>query len=144
MNGLGRINLRNYVNEQLEFFIEKFKENGWKQEDIHYVSKDTELQEWPLGIVFYSELLEYREDNRREVLTPWIVGELEIETTEYDKLFEYADFILNELNQMNISPFHDEDSFRGYFAKSSHKGWTELKFYINKEYPKGYWENHTL
>jgi len=143
MNGLGRINLRNYIDDQLEFFIEKFKENGWKQEDIHYVSKNTDLQEWPLGIVFYSELLEYTE-KKKEVLTPWIVGRLEVETTEYDKLFEYADFILNELDQIDIHPFYDEDSFRGYFSKSNHQGWTKLKFYINKEYPDGYWENHTL
>ena len=40
--------------------------------------------------------------------------------------------------------FKDEDSFMGYFSKEDHKGWTKLKFYINEEYPKGYWGNHTL
>ena len=138
-----KINLRNYIDGQLEFFIEKFKENGWKQEDTHYVTMKTDLQDWDLGIVFYSEILEYEEEGR-DVLTPWIVGRLEVEETDYSKLIKYARFILSELDEMGIKPFHDEDSFHGYFAKHENKGWTEIKFYINKEYPDGYWENHTL
>lgn len=143
MNGLGRINLRNYVDSQLMFFIEKFKKHGWKQEDNEYVCKKTDLQDWDLGIVFYSELLEYME-NGRQVLTPWICGSIEIEVTDYPELKEYARFILDELEQMDIKPFRDEDAFLGYFSKTDNKGWTELRFYINEEYPKGYWENHTL
>ena len=102
-----------------------------------------DLQEWPVGIVFYSELLEYEEEGR-DVLTPWIVGRLEVEETDYNKLIKYARFILSELDEMGITPFHDEDSFHGYFAKHGNKAWTEIKFYINEEYPNGYWENHTL
>ena len=137
------INLRNYIDNQLFFFIEKFKEYGWKQEDIHYVTKVTDFQDWPVGVVFYSELLEYTE-SRHEKLTPWIVGKLEVEKTEHSELVEYTNFILDELEKMGIKPFHDEDAFMGYFAKENHNGWTELKFYINQYYPDGYWENHTL
>lgn len=139
------INLRNYVNDQLFYFIEKFKEHGWKQEDISYVTKVTHLQEWSLGIVFYSELLEYTQDGPYlNMLTPWVVGRLEVETTDHNKLRDYTDFIIDELEKMRLKPFHDEDSFMGYFAKEDNKGWTELKFYLNKHYPDGYWENHTL
>ena len=137
------LNLRYYIDNQLHHFIEKFKKHGWRQEDLHYITKKTHLQEWDLGIVFYSELLEY-EENGKEILTPWIVGRLEIETIDYGKLREYTDFILDELNKMDIKPFHDEDSFMGYFSKEDHKGWTQLKFFINERYPDGYWENHTL
>lgn len=137
------INLRIWVDNQLFYFIEKFKKHGWDQEDIHYVSKKTHLQEWDLGIVFYSELLEYTE-NGEEVLTPWIVGRIEALTADHGKLREYTDFILDELNKMELRPFHDEDSFMGYFAKEDHGGWTQLKFYINESYPDGYWENHIL
>ena len=56
----------------------------------------------------------------------------------------YKSFVLEELNKMELHPFHDEDAFYGHFAKSEHKGWTELKFYLNKNYKDGYWENHTL
>ena len=137
------INLRYWVDNQLYYFIEKFKKHGWKQIDIHYIEKETHLQDWPVGVVFYSELLEYTE-NKEEVLTPWIVGRLEIETTDHLKLREYTDFILDELNKMEVKPFHDEDSFMGYFSKEDHDGWTQLKFYINMYYPGGYWGNHTL
>lgn len=137
------LNLYNYIDDQIEFFIEKFKNAGWIQEDIQYVCKKTDLQDWDLGIVFYAELLEYREEGR-EVITPWVVGKLEVEETDYKKLKLYTSFVIQELKKMGIKPFHDEDSFMGYFAKHDNKGWTELKFYINSEYPDGYWENHTL
>ena len=39
------INLRGYVDHQLFYFIEKFKEHGWKQEDVHYVTKKVDFQE---------------------------------------------------------------------------------------------------
>lgn len=142
------INLRSYIDDQLYFFIEKFKKHGWDQEDIHYVSKKTDLQDWPLGIVFYGELLEYTDKNfggnYLNMITPWICGRLDIETTDDQDLRDYAGFILNELKIMRLKPFHDEDSFNGYFSKEEHKGWTQLKFYLNKFYPDGYWENHIL
>jgi hypothetical protein len=137
------INLASYTDDQIIFFIEKFKENGWKQEDLQYVNKETDIQDWPLGIVFYPELLEYTEDGK-DMITPWICGEVEIETTDDLKLKVYKNFILKELEDMDLNPFHDEDAFYGYFAKNTHKGWTELKFYINKFYPDGYWQNHIL
>jgi hypothetical protein len=138
-----KINLSNYIEDQIEYFIEIFKSNGWDQEDIAYVSKKTNLQDWDLGIVFYGELLEYSE-GKEDIITPWIVGKIEVETTDDIKLRSYASFILNELEKLNIHAFHDEDTYKGYFAKETHKGWTELKFYVNMEYPDGYWQNHTL
>lgn len=138
-----KLNLKPWMDSELFYFIEKFRSHGWKQEDVHYVTKITHLQEWELGIVFYLELLEYTE-NGEGCIAPWIVGMLEVETTDHVKLREYTDFILDELNKMDIKPFHDEDAFMGYFSKEDHKGWTELKFYINQNYPDGYWENHTL
>jgi len=137
------INLAQYTDDQVIFFIEKFKENGWEQEDFQYVNKETDLQDWPLGIVFYPELLEYTEDGK-DMITPWICGEVEIETTYVEDLREYTKFILSELESMDLNPFHDEDAYMGYFAKDTREGWTELKFYLNKYYPNGYWENHTL
>lgn len=143
MNGLGRVNLKNYIDSQLNFFINKFIEIGWKREDLHYITKKIYSQNWNLGIVFYSELLEYREE-RKQVLTPWIVGMLEIKETDYHKLSKYADFIKEEVEKIGWKMFHDEDAFQGYFSKEENKGWTKLKFYINEEYSGGFWENHTL
>jgi len=137
------INLKPYIDDQLFFFIEKFKEHGWKQEDIQYVTKKTNLQEWDLGIVFYGELLEYTEEDQ-DMITPWIVGRVEIEETDDLKIKACKSFILEELESMGLHPFHDEDAYMGYFSKESHQGWTKLKFYLNKFYPDGYWENHTL
>jgi len=139
------INLKPYVDDQLFFFIEKFKEHGWNQEDTQYVCKKTDLQEWNLGIVFYCELLEYTDGGKYlNMITPWVAGEIEVKTTDEQELRKYTAFIRNELDEMKLNPFHDEDSFMGYFSKEDHKGWTKLKFYLNKHYPEGYWENHTL
>ena len=64
------------------------------------------------------------------------------------KLREYMDkqieFFVEKFVKNGWKMFHDEDSYRGYFSKEDKNGYTRLKFYLNREYPKGYWQNHVL
>jgi len=146
------INLRKYIDDQLYFFIEKFKEIGWKQEDVHYISKKVDFQDRSLGIVFYSELLEYSDkefgNNYLNMLCPWIVGRIEINNEKEENILPIlrsaTDFIKEEVKLIGWKMFHDEDAFFGYFSRHNGRGYTRLKFYLNKEYPNGHWENHTL
>ena len=168
MNKLGRINLRNYMDEQLFFFIKKFKENGWKQEDTHYVFKRTDFivnpsarnedYKYGFGIVFYAELLEYSETNdqkrRVEVLTPWVCCRIQIDEnkdvkypSDCPRLEKVIEFMQKEFKEMGLEPFYDEDAYRQNFSRPEIKQnmeSVEIKFYLNMEYPDGYWENHTL
>jgi hypothetical protein len=147
------ITLRKYLDDQIGFFMKKFMEIGWEQEDAAYIFKRTPFIVNPdaknedykhgFGISFYPELLEYREDGE-EVLCPWVVGDIEIENPSDETLRSVADFIKEEVQKIGWNMFHDEDAFRGHFAKDKKHSWTKLKFYLNQSYPEGYWQNHTL
>lgn len=147
------IKLREYMDKQIGFFVEKFIEIGWDQEDTSYIFKRTpfltnsdarnEDYQYGFGIVFYADFLEYEEEGQ-DLLIPWVVGKIEIENPTEKILKNVTDFIKEEVEKIGWNMFHDEDSYRGYFSKENKNGWTQLRFYLNQEYPKGYWQNHTL
>jgi len=147
------VKLREYMDLQIDFFVQKFVEIGWDQEDTSYIFKRTsfltnsaarnEDYQYGFGIVFYSEFLEYEEEGQ-DLLIPWVAGKIEIENPTEEILKNVTDFIKEEVEKIGWNMFHDEDSYRGYFSKENKNGWTQLRFYLNQEYPKGYWQNHTL
>ena len=61
------------IESQIEFFIDKFVKNGWKQEDSAYIIKDFGFSFFNLndhdvtkvGIVIYPELINY--DNKYHI-----------------------------------------------------------------------------
>jgi hypothetical protein len=147
------VKLNEYMNNQIQFFVERFKEIGWKQEDISYLFKRTPFMSSPdannddyrygLGMVLYADFLKYEEEGQ-DLLIPWVVGRVEIENPTEEILKNVTDFIKAEVGNIGWKMFHDEDAYRGYFSKEDKKGWTQLKFYLNREYPNGYWQNHAL
>jgi hypothetical protein len=164
---MAKINLNDYMDKQLDFFIEKFKKIGWKQEDTHYIFKRVGFETNPsarnkdykygFGIVFYAELLNYSEINNgktEEVLTPWVVCRIQIDKNENIKypidcprLQKVVNFIKEEIKKIEWKPFYDEDAFKNNFSRPKIKenmSSVEIKFYLNMEYPNGHWENHTL
>jgi hypothetical protein len=148
------INLANYVDDQINFFVEKFKSIGWKQEDLAYLFKRTPFlvnpearnidYQYGFGLVFYSQLLQYGY-GKNEMLTPWVVGRVELESPTSEILKNVTDFIKEEVKNIGWKMFYDEDSFRNNFSKEERRdGYIRLKFYLNKYYSAGWWENHTL
>jgi len=158
-----KINLREVMEDQLDFFVKKFIENGWKQEDLHYVNKRVGFLTNPdaknddckygFGIVFFTELLGYSEDGVN-MLTPWVVGRISIDKnpdvkypSDCPKLQKVTEYMKKEFKKLGLKPFYDEDAFYGNFSRPEPRqntGDVTIKFYINMDYPDGYWENHTL
>lgn len=154
-----KINLESQLQEEIEYFIEVFNNNGWFREDQAYITKKTsfvinptsknEDSKYTLGLVLYPELLSYGDESKtgNYITTPWINCRFEL---EYNKLNEnivdsVAKFLLDELKTMNIFPFKDEDALYGFLTRSKNKqGYNQHSFYINRDYPKGHWYNHTL
>lgn len=151
--------------EQLDYFIEKFKSIGYKEEDLHYLIRDTNIILHPdsrnekfktqFGMVLYMELLSYSEknDNFSYMLTPWVCCRVTIspEDMKYQmdspRLKKLATFIQKDLETLGLNAFFDEDSFMKNFTRPElHKDGdsVNIKFYVNKHYPEGYWENHTI
>jgi len=147
------VKLREYMDNQIAFFVQKFMGNGWNMEDVAYLHKRTpfltdadaknEDYRYGFGIVFYADFLRYEEEGQ-DLLAPWVVGRAEIENPTEEILKNVAEFIKAEVEAIGWKMFHDEDSYGGYFSKEDKNGYTRLKFYLNREYPNGYWQNHAL
>ncbi len=78
-------------------------------------------------------------------------------SVEYDKSSKYPEddkniknivkwVVENVLNKLSIKPFKDEDAYLGYFSFEKNEACGELifSFYVNPDYPDGWWENHAL
>lgn len=103
-------------------------------------------------MVLYAELLSYTEDSKY-MLTPWICGRISVTPEDIkdqkssERLRFIAKTIQNDLKQLNIKAFFDEDAFLYNFSRpefNQRRDSVSIKFYINKDYPDGYWENHTI
>lgn len=158
-----QVNLYPAMMEQLDYFIKKFISIGYKQEDLHYVERDTTdivihpdatnlSYKHKFGMGLYPELLQYTE-KREDVITPWIccrinISPVDIVTSIDDiRLKKLTEFIKEDLKAAGLKAFYDEDGFRGNFTRplANNRGdEITLKFYLNKDYPDGYWQNHTL
>ena len=103
-------------------------------------------REKTLGLVLYPELLSYH-DGKDWVTVPWICVKMEIEghhLMDESKQREIVKWVHDELKDTGFRPFKDEDAFAGCSTRNEHKGWVELKLYINPDFPTGFWSNHAL
>lgn len=164
-----KTNITKPIDEEVRFFCEKFKEIGWKQEDVGYLIKDigfttypdSRNEEWKtsIGITIYPELLSYYSDEQRHRGFGWIYEIwLAVRTTvnidenvdnqqDGEILRNVADYLLSEIEKIGWKSFKDEDAFKGYFSRpeiNKNLGSVSINCYLNKSYPNGYWSNHTL
>jgi len=61
-------------------------------------------------------------------------------TVEEDNIEAIADKIKAFVKTLSIKPFYDEDAYKCIFKKDKY----QITFYLNPDYPNGYWSNHTL
>lgn len=103
------------------------------------------------------DLLNYTTGNRREredVLTPWVKCTFGV---EYDKNEKYPQdekrireivgwVKKNIVEKLPFKAFYDEDAYSGNFSwdKKENLGSIYFSFYVNPDFPEGFWENHTL
>ncbi len=154
-------NIQQGINKEIEELLSRLcgKEFDSKFEwvDDYYVEVDTPFltnpdarnTEWKtkIGLVFYPELLTYRDPANfpeKDCTVPWICVRLELETPTPELERELLPWLVEVFGEIDYAPFHDEDSFRGYFKKEEKRGWNKYKMYVNPSYPKGYWQNHVL
>lgn len=159
---MDKINLYKQTMNQLDYFIEKFMSIGYKQEDLHYLVRNTNIVIHPdsrnenfktqFGMSMYAELLLYTEDTKY-MLTPWICCSITItpEDVKYQTdskiLRSVGKFIQDDLKKLGLKAFFDEDAFLQNFSRpkvNEDFDSVTIKFYLNKYYPEGYWENHTI
>jgi len=111
----------------------------WKREDIGYFTSTA--SKWPTIVAFH-EILYYQEENHSRAV-PWV--QLKFTTTENVDLAPFTQQIVNKLKQLRLTPFHDEDAFHGYFTHPVlEDGLVNLSCFVNPNFPKGMWYNHTL
>ena len=147
------------IETEVQYFLEKFIANGWKQEDTAYITKQVDIITSPntknkngLGLVLYPNLLSYSEKDSESYGSTkiWIacratISDIEDKYPIDERAYDIAKLIRKECEDIGIKLFHDEDAFGGYFSKQFNKhNEMEIKCYFNKDYPTGYWENHTL
>ena len=160
-----KINLSKYIDqeiEELDLIIQKTED--WKKIDDYAYEKKfrTKDGEKNIFLVIYSEMLSYdyvwhegagvyddgRNKRHENVTTPWLACRIELEG-EHDVKWHYE--ILKELKnwteKLPWKPFFDEDATSSIFRKKCSpysRDETQYIFYVNPDYPKGWWENHTL
>ena len=159
-------NFYSEVENEIEFFVDKFKLIGWNQEDTAYLTKKLPFttnptaknDEWQhsIGLVLYPIILSYYEKQpvRGYATKIWIQCRVGIDynplvkyPAECPRLKKVTDFLKEEINKIGYKSFYDEDSYNGNFSQPEYKqnlGEIRVSFYLNKDYPDGYWENHTL
>jgi len=125
--------------EEIQDLLLKTFPNKFKQQDTFCLTCKYNNKDYYL--VFYPELLSYGY-GKTEKCEVWICCEFEFEGDDIPNMF--LDKIVETFQQINLTPFHDEDAYRGYWKKKDNKGWYKLSCYINPSYPEGKWENHTL
>lgn len=159
-----KINLDRYLEQELSLMVRIFKDTGdWEQIDVHAFESKIEFGGKKIIIVFYPELLSYgyvwhegvgvyddsRNKRSEEVTTPWIACRIELEgehdTAWHSKVLSALKKWLEE--KIEIKPFYDEDASHGIYSRQCSayiRDWTKYIFYMNFDYPNGWWENHTL
>jgi hypothetical protein len=139
--------------------------------DLHYLEINTPFttcigarnEEWKtkIGVVFYPELLSYRDNfikrgnpeihppdhpiyNGSNVTVPWICVRFELENESQSVARDLCKWLVSIFKEIGYPPFMDEDSTFNFFRKQERNGYTKYQMYVNPDYPEGYWENHTL
>ncbi len=159
------INLYNKIQDEINYFINIFVKNGWTINEFKDgVEKQVEFDVNPsavntycknlISIYFKYNLLTYYKKDTGCVITPWIKCNIHIENNEYieyinecPRLINVVEYIRLELDRIGLKPFFDEDSFYNIFCKpkeNKNVGSVSTSFYLNIDYPGGFWCNHTL
>ena len=163
-----KINLDHYLQQELTVLTSLLKETkDWERIDteafeMKILTKDGEKN---IIMVMYHELLSYTyvyrqgrgvysNEKKEQVISeyhtiPWIACRIELEgdhntNWHYDVLTELKKWVKENLPW---KPFYDEDATAGIFSKKCSpysRDWTKYVFYVNPDFPHGWWENHTL
>ena len=161
-----KVDLAKEMHDEIEILINKLIEKGATREDDHYLTFKTpyvinaeaqnEDKKNDLGIVLFTDLISFgAEEHDKEVgyaLQPWIACRMETSGEDApENLKEIQDWFTDILKSINYAPFMDEDASNNHWKKDVHKNaqnkedwYTYYTCFVNPDYPKGFWENHTI
>jgi len=154
-----KINLYKYLDQETTIVNQMLQKTGWKMIDDMYLER--EFSGRKVGVVIYPELLRYeyvyrpgygqsgieKEKRTHEThIIPWIACRMEFPDDEAvsDILKEVKEWLKENFP---LKAFYDEDATHGIYAKKCSaysRDWTKYIFYVNPDFPEGWWENHTL
>lgn len=153
-------NLSAEIDKDVETIVEAFSKIGWSQEDTGYITKEFKGKEFGLSfspdLLYYSEVHGKKGNQKRDPgYRVWIKGEF-LGKNE-SEIIEKMDFLKEEFKKLPFQPFFDEDGYKGNFSRPKKNFQNrigkekvvyienvESSFYLNPDYPEGYWENHVL
>lgn len=125
----------------------------------YLVNPDARNDDYLYGSSIYLSvgLLSYSSGDRRhreEVLIPWVKCTFGVEYNKSEKypqderrVREVVKWVKeNIIGKLPYKAFYDEDAYSGNFSweKKENLGSIYFSFYVNPDFPEGYWENHTL
>lgn len=146
-----KFNLQPFLERDLDLVTTVLLQSGrWKQIDCH--AFESIFCNRTILIALYPELLEYtyvyrpgykeKEAIQEDCTEAWIACKATIlHKTEEENRRKSLEELKNWLcNDCILKPFRDEDAYLGIYKQQQE----DFVFYINPNYPNGWWDNHTL
>lgn len=136
---LSPINLSDTAFYQINCIMETFQKNGWYVITDYLVISPSNCKR-NYSLMFEECLLK-----TGNIKTLWIACSTIINESETGYLCkEYGNYITSELSNMHLHPFRDQSAFMDYLKVNTLPFGMKMTFYLNTEFPNGYWENHIL
>lgn len=134
--------IENDINE-----VAKALNPHWKREEFPFLlyKGDNVFAKCNCLMIYLSPYImsytkEFGKGYNREI---WIECQLVVGRKENIK--DSAIFMVEEFKKLPLKPFKDEDAFFQYFNKTRYIDDDHaISFYMNPDYPAGWWCNHTL
>jgi hypothetical protein len=149
-----KINLIDQINADINLITKEFTVNhGWHHTDAQMMTKSIEKTE--VNLIMSPKILSYEEKNYQSQI--WYACIFTVNDLKMKSTFEY---FLRLFPALKYKPFKDEDALHQHFVpykkeehattlfkrmfRSTHKRLSKSAFFINPDYPDGYWNNHTI
>jgi len=149
-----KLNLHNQIEFDIDLIIKEFIENhGWNHIDAQLMEKS--IEKAIVNLIIYPKILNYEERNYQSQI--WYTCLFTVDDTEMTKTFEY---FLRLFPTLKYKPFKDEDALYQHFVPYKKEKYaatlfkkmlkltpilySKSAFFLNPDYPNGYWGNHTI
>lgn len=155
-----KLNLKTQIETDINLIMKDFIDlHGWILIDSQMIAKDLPINQFKFELIIYPRVLHYmdKDVNQSQI---WYACQLIVAKTKIDIVLN---FLKNGFCDLKYAPFKDEDALHNYFVpykklKTSFlnkikerylmdyfpKNYVTTAFFLNPDYPKGYWCNHTI
>ena len=155
-----KLNLKAQTETDINLIMKDFIDfHGWKLVDGQMIEKDLPISKVKFELIIYPTILHYLEKDVDQSQI-WYACRLEVAETEIDVVLN---LLRNGFCDLKYAPFKDEDALYDHFVPYKKSGESLLNkikehylmdyfpknfvttaFFLNPDYPDGYWNNHTI